>query len=351
MASITKRNNKYTANVSLTINGTRKRITKSGFNTKAEAQNWATKQELKKSAGNTFSSITLPEYFNDWYLNYKESQIAEATKVWYKRTYGVLLEYLNKPLNKINRNEFQQFLNQYGSTRSKASLKKVRGQVREMIKYAIDDHIIENDFTAGTVFNYSVEEKKPELKYLETDEMSKLIDYLNAQNNALPTRMIILTALYTGARFSELAGLQWSDIHNGYIDINKSWYEPDKILKDTKNPQSIRKVDLKPEIIKQIKSMPHISDFVFANDDLYPVTHNGANKYLKHAEQVLGIKQITFHGLRHTHASYLIQNDILINYVAERLGHKDVTVTLEVYAHLLKERRNDEINKTLALKF
>lgn len=51
---------------------------------------------------------------------------------------------------------------------------------------------------------------------------------------------------------------------------------------------------------------------------------------------------ITFHRLRHTHASYLLSQDIAIQYVSERLGHSDVNITLSVYAHLLDKKREKE---------
>lgn len=52
----------------------------------------------------------------------------------------------------------------------------------------------------------------------------------------------------------------------------------------------------------------------------------------------MDIKQpITFHGLRHTHASILLTQEINLISIAERLGHKDTSVTQEVYSHILDE--------------
>ncbi|MEE8830343.1 MAG: tyrosine-type recombinase/integrase [Leuconostoc gelidum] len=56
---------------------------------------------------------------------------------------------------------------------------------------------------------------------------------------------------------------------------------------------------------------------------------------------------MTFHELRHTHASFLLSKDIAIQYVSERLGHADVNITLSVYAHLLDKKRNIETSKAL----
>ncbi|WP_243198128.1 tyrosine-type recombinase/integrase [Weissella diestrammenae] len=60
-------------------------------------------------------------------------------------------------------------------------------------------------------------------------------------------------------------------------------------------------------------------------------------------------QRITIHGLRHTHASYLLSQGIDIQYVSERLGHADVNITMSVYAHLLNKRRIEENDKTISL--
>lgn len=78
-----------------------------------------------------------------------------------------------------------------------------------------------------------------------------------------------------------------------------------------------------------------------------PPTSNAVNKQLKRYLEQSDSKVITFHGLRHTHASYLLSKDIAIQYVSERLGHADVNITLSTYAHLLEKKRNIETIKTL----
>ncbi|MBC9118619.1 tyrosine-type recombinase/integrase [Fructobacillus fructosus] len=69
------------------------------------------------------------------------------------------------------------------------------------------------------------------------------------------------------------------------------------------------------------------------------------NQHLKRLEKSLGVKKIPFHGFRHTHASLLLANDVLIQYISERLGHENVNITIDVYAHLINEKRDDEEKK------
>lgn len=54
------------------------------------------------------------------------------------------------------------------------------------------------------------------------------------------------------------------------------------------------------------------------------------------------------HGLRHTHGSVLLYKRADVQYVSERLGHKDIETTLKRYAHLLKESKDE--NDQLAVE-
>lgn len=54
------------------------------------------------------------------------------------------------------------------------------------------------------------------------------------------------------------------------------------------------------------------------------------------------IKEITCHGLRHTHASMLLFKGVNIKYVSRRLGHKDIVTTLQTYSHIMDEMEQKE---------
>jgi len=59
------------------------------------------------------------------------------------------------------------------------------------------------------------------------------------------------------------------------------------------------------------------------------------------------IRAISFHGLRHTHISYLLQKSIEIEYISKHDGHSDVATTMQLYAHMLKEKELAQDELTL----
>lgn len=70
------------------------------------------------------------------------------------------------------------------------------------------------------------------------------------------------------------------------------------------------------------------------------------NKSLKHALKRAGIaKRITHQGLRHSHVSLLLFKGINIKYISRRVGHSDVSTTLNKYSHIIDEMEQLESQK------
>ena len=89
--------------------------------------------------------------------------------------------------------------------------------------------------------------------------------------------------------------------------------------------------------------------------DLIMVREDGSYiqpRTMQHASSIIhyeiGLKDFTFHSLRHTHATMLAENDAPPKYVKERLGHKNIQVTLQYYQHLT-ERITQKGNFSLEL--
>ncbi|MFK8261411.1 site-specific integrase [Leuconostoc mesenteroides] len=169
------------------------------------------------------------------------------------------------------------------------------------------------------------------------------------ENSAAVTSHMILLAIYSGARYSEVAALTRNDFNftNNTININKSWQANDQNFKATKTKTSNRIIDLPPVFMKLVRQWTFGKKYAFESITGLPPTNAAVNKQLRRYLKKNDSKLITFHGLRHTHASFLLSQDIAIQYVSERLGHADVNITLSTYAHLLDKKRTLETNKTL----
>lgn len=112
-----------------------------------------------------------------------------------------------------------------------------------------------------------------------------------------------------------------------------------------KTKTSVRNVKVTHELAEMLTSRSDRRKYErFFNMTIFPV-----ERHLKELLDYLGLPQITVHGLRHSHASYLLYKGVSINYVSARLGHANTAITQLVYAHMLPEEQDNEAEKTVKL--
>ena len=67
---------------------------------------------------------------------------------------------------------------------------------------------------------------------------------------------------------------------------------------------------------------------------MFPIVARTLQKRLKKYEAKTGVKSIRVHDIRHSHVAYLIHQGVETLIIKERLGHKDIQMTLNTYGHL-----------------
>ncbi|KRN13424.1 phage-related integrase [Fructilactobacillus fructivorans] len=364
MANIQKRNNKWRARVSFFDSRHKRRFLSKTFNTKTEAKKWSIDQEQKRNTNQIIvdNNKTLVDYYFDWYKTFKEPILSNATKRRYVATGNVLKRYWgNARLKDITFLDYQKFLNKMGSKGKFRTVQKVHRQTRASIVKAKQMHEIEDNFTDGATVS-GQDGKDPNDKFLELEDMQKLLKQcftfsgLDEINYAM-----IATSLLTGLRFEEVIGLTWDNIDwkNKELTVDKSYSQVDKEFQPTKNKTSMRTIAINDDLVNLLQKVKaaqleflgkseknNPNNFIFLSHTGNINSNAAVNKSLKTLSKHLGIKDITFHGLRHTHASYLLSMGISIQYVSKRLGHKNISITQQVYAHLLESKEDEEAKKT-----
>lgn len=363
--AIRKRNGKYYAEFSYyDANKKRKYKTKS-FAKKADATYWLNEiqNEYADYGQNSTNESVFTDFWYNWFENFKKPSLRPITADKWLNSYSIIKKYWGNTLLKdMNKMTYQKYINWYSENHAKTSVEKVHVHTHAAIRYAYEEGYIKRDFALRPTLSGAV--GKPDaMKYLEQDDFLKLQKYTDTTANIFNmSRLMIQTACHTGARLSEIAGLTWDDIdvkHN-LINIDKTYNYRDGGFAPTKNPQSVRKIECDSKFIKSLNTIiaqeklrNSKSELLFARPaNNTPPTSNAVNKELRKILQDPKLKfskTITFHGIRHSHISYLLANHVDIQYVSERAGHNSVTTTLNTYAHVLKSMRNSEVKKTIAL--
>jgi integrase len=167
-----------------------------------------------------------------------------------------------------------------------------------------------------------------------------------------------MIALFTGMRLGEVLALRW-----GRVDIEGKKLTVEEALEETsqglryKAPKSRagRRTITLPEILVQVLreyrreqlearlrlGLGKLPDdaLLFSNLDGGPIRTTTASQRWARCAEGLGMPDVTFHALRHTHASQLIDAGVDIVTISKRLGHSKPDITLRVYSHLF---RNDD---------
>ena len=165
---------------------------------------------------------------------------------------------------------------------------------------------------------------------------------------------------WTGMREGELLALTAGDIdlENNLIHISKTYYRlaGTDIISSPKTESSNRIITI-PEFLKEEINAYIQKRYEFPmNERLFPIVARTLQKRMKLAMKKAEVKVIRVHDLRHSHVAYLINQNVQPLIIKERLGHRDIKITLNTYGHLypsqqlqvaemLNEKRNERIKQ------
>jgi integrase len=284
------------------------------------------------------------------YLNSKKSTPNHSNLISHKKTLvrlfkldGYLDEITSQDLERLKRDRLKE-----GS--SPATVKHTLSLVRGMWKFGRKMGYLVNDLEFP-----EVKGSRHRLRYLSVDEEKLLLKELNPRREGrgltpytkrtddlkqlmVDSYDLVVLLLDTGARYGEIANIEWSsiDLNANAIHLWRPKVQNESILYMT---ERVRR------ILEDRYRNPH-GRYVFTNKLGGPRGY--ANQSIRNAMKRAGLMGCTIHTLRHTHATRLIQNGMSIYEVKEILGHSDIKTTMR-YAHLeqkvVSSRARDLIEK------
>ena len=179
------------------------------------------------------------------------------------------------------------------------------------------------------------------------------VEEFNAFLNVLPLpkRLNIYTMVsvlfWTGMRIGELLALTLEDIDtkNNTITIDKTYrlIKGEAIIQSPKTENSKRVIDIPPQITTLIIDFADKCD-TKPGQRIFEHHNSMLGGQLTKICKANGLKQIRVHDLRHSHASFLINNGFSPVVVKERLGHENIETTLQTYSHLYPSTKEDVIS-------
>ena len=189
-----------------------------------------------------------------------------------------------------------------------------------------------SNFSVNLEFKWTKEEKAQHLqkiKYLEKDEIPGILDKIKNKT----VRNISIVQLHTGLRIGEVLALTPQDIdfENKTISVSKTKLSNGEVS-SPKTISSIRNIEVSDFILKLLYD--HISNNKFIFNVRYLTI-------LRHLQPL----NICSHIFRHTHVALLVEQNLPIKLISERLGHSDINTTLSIYTHVTENMKVDLRNK------
>ena len=190
--------------------------------------------------------------------------------------------------------------------------------------------------------------KRPDMQTWDEAEVNQFLEA------AKDTQYFALfyTALFTGARRSELLALRWQDIDFIFcqVYVNRSMHhlqDGSYIFTQPKSEKSRRTIALPPSAFlvlqdyqKQKETEGLLLGMPLKDTDLVfsalgkPLRPNTVSRAWAMLAVKVGVRVIRLHDARHTHASLMLKQGIHPKIVQERLGHSTISITLDTYSHV-----------------
>lgn len=298
--------------------------------------------------------MTVAQWMDIWYETYHVNW-KEPTQILHEDIKDrVIKPLLGKcVLSELDKSTYiRLFINKLKKKYASSTVKSYNRIFKLAINAAVDDEILpRNRFT-----KISIQDDKLKDNFFTPVELQKLLDIAEEHTNET-TYAALLTLAYTGLRKGEAIGLRWCDINFKQKTITVKRTRDDKGVRSPKTANSYRTIkidDLVVTHLKKYKTWCKERKFKYGKylkeDDIVfisyqngnPITFSAINYGLKRAIEVGNLKSITVHGLRHTHATILMNKGVISKVIAERLGNTPEMID-KVYGHILKETENKAV--------
>lgn len=367
---------KWTISVSLGYDPIKKKYVKKsrvvrGSKRQANAALEAFIQELETGVANA-EEVTFGEYAEIWTTRREESgSVARSSLVRDRSCLKHLNAFLmDTPLHTIEPVNVEDLYNEMRDDGVGANtLRKCAIVLNQVMNRAVLDKIIAYNPCVG--IKKPSQQDKGEARSLTKQEISVLMSALDNSMRETKSRtrtqshmetviqaktMAVKLALNTGMRRGEILGLSWCDVEehvSGRLVIKvRNSLDTDGTLKSTKTKAGRRDITLDGGFAQELAEWKRTQKSFLDERDVgqsgaTPIVCDENGGYLdcnnfsawwRAMLKANGMDGIRFHDLRHTHATMLLLMKVDMKTVSSRLGHASIAITMDTYAHVLREQ-------------
>ena len=269
------------------------------------------------------------------YLKY-ERRVSDNTVESYGENLKMLKQALNKNILNLTTTEIRDYIQNLEATpKTKAHYLSV---FNSFYNYMIFNEKLSANPCSG-IRSPKLEKKLP--NYLTVEEIDKLLDIKLIKPIDYRNKAMLEVLFATGTRISELINLKLNQIDFDECIIRVLGKgKKDRIIPIGNTALEYLALyinEYRPFILKT-----RVSEYVFVNKNGAKMSRQGFFKILKKLVASSGIeKEVSPHTLRHSFATYLLNNGADLRVIQELLGHENL-VTTEIYSHLSNKKIEED---------
>lgn len=327
------------------LTGKRKQITRGGFKLKKDAIEEATKaaKEYKNKKPNAVTFQTLYDLWNRS-AEAKESTLSQREYIVKAHIFPYFGSKKIDKVKPLDVEKFIQWLKKKGLKQN--SIVNVRGYLMAIFNKAVELELIDKN----PVTNIKVRRVKPKKMAWTVNEAQEFLNYVEDHSLYWPTYYF---ALYCGMRIGEIVSLKWTDIKDGSIHIQRTAAQVDGrwIIQTPKTEGSTREVPLNESLINVLVEWEKgkRDEWVFPGREHFIIPNTIRKDFYRLINET-DLPMIKFHDLRATHITMLLDAGVPVHIVSKRVGHSDISMTLNVYSRVHEDKlkeSSDAIEKLL----
>ena len=260
----------------------------------------------------------------------------------------------NVRLATLNPEHVQRFVNmKSGEGLSPRMVRHLRSTLRAALNQAVEWQIIPRNPAAARIRLPQLDDR--EVNALTADEVRHLLSV--ARGDRLHALWVV--AVYLGLRQSEVLGLRWANVKDGTLAVDRQLQRIGGTLQlvAPKTAYSVRTLTLPPTVSAALAEHKARQDeerrgnhwiehgLVFATQIGTPIDPRNLIREWHALTKRAGLRRVRFHDLRHTAATLMLSAGVSALMVAEVLGHRDATMILRTYGHVLPHQRAEAAEK------
>lgn len=345
----------YKASVTIGFDSAGKQIKKS-FGSYKKSVVLEKMNKVKYEAKNNLlsnSNITFGDLFKQWIFNHKKVEVSDNTFGEYETAYRLrILPYniSNKRVNQLTLNDLQMYFNELQEKFSTNTIKKAYVQIHSCLKFAIIQGIITKNPCLGVTLQKK--DKKENYNVFSKQEQDLILNTLNKKDIV---DCLIYFTFFTGLRLGEVLALKWTDVKGKMLSVERQYNRTVRIkdvgvskltyeFKDLKTKNSKREIPLPNKALELLDDLPKTCDLIF-NDGGKPIERKRPQRRMTALCKKLNLEHRSFHSIRHSYATRLFEMDIAIKTVQSLMGHSDMDTTMNIYTHVMQDKKMEIIDK------